>query len=116
MDHQRTTFKHLNERSTILKKRITSQAKHNVLLDKKLQKLNSFDSENDLNTSFELKNNSFSLIDSSASMHRDISLMEGGQISGFTDIPLGDRLDRDVKELGKALADLSGCWTNQVHL
>jgi hypothetical protein len=113
LEHQRTTFKHLTERSSILKKRITSQAKLNLLLDKKLQKLNTFDIDNDLNTSFEAKNNFFSLIDSSGvsdSIHRNGSLMEGGDIS------LGDRLDRDVKDLGKALADLSGCWINQVYI
>jgi hypothetical protein len=113
LEHQRTTFIHLTERSSILKKRITSQAKLNLLLDKKLQKLNTFDIDTDLNTSFEVKFFcSFSLIDSSVvsnSMHRNSSLMEGGDIS------LGDRLDRDVKDLGKALADLSGCWINQVY-
>jgi hypothetical protein len=75
--------------------------------------LNTFDIDNDLNTSFEAKNNFFSLIDSSGvsdSIHRNGSLMEGGDIS------LGDRLDRDVKDLGKALADLSGCWINQVYI
>ena len=118
LEHQKESSKLLKERTADLKKRIAQQARLNLSLDKKLQEMNSANFQREIEVQYD-----DSSIESSV---KDFSLGRSAyhlSSSGMVDhsayeeksrpLPLGCQLDSHVEQLGRALANLSGCWSSQ---
>ena len=119
LENQRESSKELKERIADLKKRVAQQARLNLSLDKKLQEMSfinfqrevgSFHDDSSIESSvkdvscsrlaYQINPLSMVIIDRPAQKEKEIR-------------SLGCQLDRHVEELGRALANLSGCWSNQ---
>lgn len=117
LETQKAASRNLRERTALLKRKIASQAWQNLSLDNSLQEMNTLyfqgaedRTETDSSVDFSVPEPSFSReYPSNASTGLRDHTVTGGHLS------LGSQLDCHVEELGRALANLSGCWVHQTE-